>query len=81
MIIISTHSINYIDNFLSKRTKSLEHLSTLLKELLRRWPELRFANDADIFDNYKYNNKEWFTPPSIKTIINRIAFLSKTNNI
>lgn len=65
MIVICSHSINYIQNYVGKRDESLQALDSLLSGLLKKYPNLRFANDQMVFDAWNKKDKEWFNPPSI----------------
>lgn len=74
MIVICTHSINYIRQHLNRREESLESLSLLLNELLLRWPDLRFSHDGEVYD--KINERAmWFKLPSLGVIWQRCVNL------
>lgn len=47
--IISTHRINYVGSLdENNRTRSLSMLSSLLKQITRRWPEVEFLSSDDL---------------------------------
>lgn len=71
MIVICTHSINYIEQHLNRRDTSLQALSLLLRELLLRWPNLRFAHDGDVHKNYNCSTG-WFSRSNISLALRRI---------
>lgn len=71
IIVICSHSINYIDQFLGRRESSLQALDDLLNALVHRWPDLRFAHDADVNEAWNGRNKDWFVPPSLSMIRSR----------
>lgn len=72
MIVICSHSINYIEKNLGKRQESLDALDKLLKGLKIRFPNLRFANDGLVLDAWRKQDSSWFRPAKISTIAKRI---------
>lgn len=52
--IISSHRLNYIGYiFEDNRDKNLKSLTTLLKEIQKRWPEVEFMNSVELGDLIK----------------------------
>lgn len=67
MIVICSHSINYIERHLSRREESLASLDALLTGLLRMFPDLRFASDEKVFSAWSNKDEGWFASPSLQT--------------
>jgi hypothetical protein len=70
-IVICSHSINYIQRHLGKREESLNALDLLLTGLLKTYPNLRFANDQMVFDAWNRQDRAWFLPAKLASIVNR----------
>jgi len=70
-IIISTHSINYIDRHLKYAEQGRKQLLRLLNELKRRYPNLRFSNEKELFETWSSRNPSWWRRPNIKEIKRR----------
>jgi hypothetical protein len=47
--VISTHSINFHSTIKDYRTPTLKLLDEFLAAMERRWPDLLYVNDADLF--------------------------------
>lgn len=57
--IIGTHRVNYIGTLNeSNRSNGLNFLEQLLKEILKRWPDVEFATTRDIATKYNYFRNE-----------------------
>jgi len=67
MIVICSHSINYIQEHLNKRDESLQALKGLLLMLLEKYPDLRFANDQMVYEAWLQDDQSWFKPAQLKT--------------
>jgi hypothetical protein len=80
-IVISTHSINYISRHLGRAQQSRAMLRELLSSLLRRFPNLRFASDADFSDAHKSAAPSWFRPPNAGELTQRVAAVARRNLI
>jgi len=56
--VISTHRTNYIGSLREENRKhGLEQLSLLLKEMLKRWPDIEFKTSAELGDLISNNEK------------------------
>jgi hypothetical protein len=55
-IIISTHSINFVENFNFTKKRTLSLIARLIKEIKVISPEIEFINEGILFENYKNNN-------------------------
>jgi len=52
--ILSSHRINYVGGLsLQNREKSLKQLQQLLEAVLKRWPEIKFLNSAELNQYYQ----------------------------
>lgn len=74
VVVICTHSINYISRYLGKQQESLSGLKQLLSSLLVRYPGIHFTNDVEFFKAYQIRDKNWFRNPTIKEVVNRQNF-------
>lgn len=59
-VIISSHSINYIQRHLGRAQFARDSLSQLLVGLLKRFPELRFANDEVVWRTLMQRDGTWW---------------------
>jgi hypothetical protein len=60
MIVICSHSINYIQRHLGRREECLDALDQLLAGLLKMFPNLRFANDQQVCETWGRKDSSWF---------------------
>ena len=51
--IVSSHRVNFIENELSNKINGLEKLATLLKQIVKRWPDVEFLSSADLITEVK----------------------------
>jgi hypothetical protein len=63
-VVICSHSINYMERHLKRAAYGRAALSSLLNRLLARFPNLRFAHDANVYDTYTRHNPEWWRKPT-----------------
>lgn len=70
-IIISSHSINYITRHLHKADVGRAALSGLLKGLCKRYPNLRFANEVELFESWCRRDAAWWRLPSMEEVRER----------
>jgi hypothetical protein len=63
-VVVCTHSINYQSRFVGQAEESRLLLRTFLEALLRKFPQLRFATDMDLFDAYNGRRPGWLRLPS-----------------
>jgi hypothetical protein len=70
-IIISSHSINYITRHLSRAAEGRDALSSFLRELSRRYPDLRFANEVELFESWCRRDIGWWRRPNTAEIKER----------
>ena len=70
-IIICSHSINYISRFLGYAAEGRRELGELLHGLLKAFPNLRFANNANIVSAWKTKDPDWFRAPTSREIAAR----------
>jgi len=75
-IIICSHSISYISRYLERAASSRVLLEDLLKTLLREFPDLRFASDADVAD--AYGRSDWFRSATASEIAGRSLRFART---
>ncbi len=55
--IISTHRINYVSGMaIENRENGIKHLNILIKQILRKWPDVEFMTSVEL-GNYLINNK------------------------
>ena len=69
--VICTHSINYISRYCAGRDNSLQCLATLLREVKHRFPDMRFAHDADVLTAHVNRDRGWFRPPRMQELAHR----------
>jgi len=69
--VICTHSINYISRYCAGRDNSLKCLARFLWEVKNSFPEMRFANDADVLTAYSNRDTGWFRPARIQELVHR----------
>ena len=79
-IVISSHSINYISRHLGRARHSRVMLHELLSGLLREFPDLRFASDAEFADAHKSDEPSWFRPPNAGELTQRVAAFARRNS-
>jgi hypothetical protein len=58
-VVVCTHSINYQSRFLGKAEDSRMLLRRFVEELLKQFPDLRFARDRDLLDAYRGHRPGW----------------------
>lgn len=63
-VVVCTHSINYQSRFVGKAEESRLLLRTFIGELLKKFPELRFATDTDMLDAYRGHRPGWLRLPN-----------------
>lgn len=63
-VIISSHSINYMQRHLGRAQYSRDSLSHLLTSLLDHFPNLRFANDENVWQSFVRRDDGWWRTPS-----------------
>jgi hypothetical protein len=63
-VVICTHSINYQSRFVGQAEESRLLLRTLIEELLKKFPGLRFATDTDLLDAYRGHRPGWLRRPN-----------------
>jgi hypothetical protein len=73
IIVVCSHSINFMEQHLGRRRQSLEALKTLLNEFVRRWPDLRFAHDGDVHLAWGTGDRGWFERPSLSSVRRRLV--------
>ena len=71
-IIICSHSINYMTRFLDRAEEARSDLALFLGRLKDRFPDLRFAGDADLIRAWKLANPAWFRPPTLREQAERL---------
>lgn len=71
MIVICSHSINYIQRHCGRREECLDALNLLLAGLLKMYPDLRFANDQKFFESLSMDDRSWFKYPSMSVSLQR----------
>jgi hypothetical protein len=69
--VICTHSINYISRYCAGRANSLQCLARLLREVKNRFPDMRFAHDADVLTAYRNRDPAWFRSPRMQELAHR----------
>jgi hypothetical protein len=69
--VICSHSINYISRYCAGRDQSLRCLARLLREIKNRFPDMRFAHDADLLAAYRDRDKGWFRTPRLNELVRR----------
>ena len=69
--VICSHSINYISRHCGGRDDSLQCLARLLREVRVRFPDMRFANDAEILTAYRSGDPGWFRAPRLSESVKR----------
>lgn len=62
-VIISSHSINYMQRHLGRAQYGRDSLSKLLDGLLDRFPKLRFANDESVWQTLMCRDDDWWRAP------------------
>lgn len=62
-VIISSHSINYMQRHLGRAQYGRDSLSRLLTGLLDRFPNLRFANDESVWQALIHRDGDWWRTP------------------
>jgi hypothetical protein len=56
--VINSHRINYTSRLRTDlRDRTLKDLTKLLKEIIKRWPEVEFVNSSDLTDIITFSNK------------------------
>jgi O-antigen/teichoic acid export membrane protein len=63
-IVICTHSINYVSRFLGRAEFARGELARLLAALQARFPNLRFASDAEFLSAWRGRTDGWFREPT-----------------
>lgn len=71
MPVICSHSINYISRHCGGRDDSLQCLARLLQEVRVRFPDVRFANDAEVHAAYRGSDPGWFRTPRLSESLKR----------
>jgi peptidoglycan/xylan/chitin deacetylase (PgdA/CDA1 family) len=71
-IVICSHSINYMSHFFGYASEGRRELGELLHGLLKTFPNLRFASDADIVSAWKTNDPGWFRRPTMREVAARL---------
>jgi hypothetical protein len=55
--IISSHRVNFIENNLSNKINGLKKLEKLLKEIVKKWPDVEFMSSKDLINLMLINHK------------------------
>ena len=72
-IVIGTHSINYISRHLGKSVLGREELGRLLTTLRSRHPNLRFAQETELYDSWVRRDPAWWRRPALGERFNRLT--------
>lgn len=70
-VIISTHSINYIERHLGRAEYGRHKLLELLESLRRRYTDLRFTNELELVDSFRRNDEGWWRRPNMSELSER----------
>jgi hypothetical protein len=74
-IIVCSHSINYISRYLSRAKDGRDALRELSVRLLQKFPNMRFASDAELIDAYRDAAYGWFRAPTAREVAQRLRHL------
>jgi hypothetical protein len=80
-IIVCTHSINYVSRHLGRAQQSRAMLREFLGQLLKTFPDLRFASDVEFADAYMRQDAGWFRPATVKEQAQRMSLFVRRNQI
>jgi hypothetical protein len=71
-VVVCSHSINYISRYLGRAEHGRKALKEFGERLLQKYPNIRFASDAELIDGYRDVKSGWFRAPTAREFAERL---------